>query len=322
MQNRLNIVAVEEKRLVQPNDRLARRQEAEARFDRLWLIAPEQMDPMRHVMEKERIARTLALIDQQGSLKGKKGVDLGCGKGVLALQLRDKGVEIDAVDISSNALKPLHNLSQIHPIQDYVPTTRLKDDAYDIVLCTELIGYLPRDEHRLLISEIARLVKADGIVVCSSSLDIDSFDAVQQFTDLMETELKIESWRFSYHLCWIRLKDLFSAPAHYVKARRDPEYRQKALQKRRGISRHWFSFNSRPLPALVWSLLQLFANPIVKLLKTNHLILLKLEKFCRFFWSDAGISHAILLGRRRPLFVPPPAKELPRETKHKKQLWE
>lgn len=296
-----------------------RRQEAEARFDRLWLIAPQQMNPDRHIMEKERIERTLNAIDK--SLEGKRAVDLGCGSGVLARALRSRGAEVDAVDISKNALKLLDDQA-LHPIQDYVPMTALKDDTYDLVLCTELIGYLPKDEHRLLFSELARLVKSDGIIVCSSAMDIDSVDPVQQFAGLAETELKIDSWHFSYHLCWIRIKNFLSAPARFSRGWRDPEYRVRALEKRTGLGRWWFSFNSRTIPALFWSLVQLPIAPLLKLVRSNRSLLLGLEKFCHFFWSDNGISHALFIGRRRPLYTPPPEDQLPRETKHKKQVWE
>lgn len=322
MQKKLNIVTTD---VLQPapNGRLSRRKEAEARFDRLWLVSPEKMNPLRNIRERERVDRTLDLL-KAIDLKGKRIVDLGCGGGVISRRLRDRGAEVDAVDISGNALKILssQNLDHIRPIQDYAPTTKLPDDAYDIVLCTELIGFLSREEHRMLFSELARLVKPDGRVVCSSALDINSLDALQQFGDLAETELKIDQWVFSYHLCWIRLNDFFIAPARFARAWRDPEYRLQALDKRHGISRWWFRLNCHAFPGVLWSLIQILSAPIVKLLKTNRGLLLALEKFCRFFWSESGISHALFMGQRKPLYVPPPENELPRETKHKKQLWE
>lgn len=320
--NKLNIVTTD---ATQPaaSGRLSRRKETEARFERLWLVNPEQMDPLRNIRERERIDRTQAIL-KDIDLKDKRVLDLGCGGGVLSRKLRDRGADIDAVDISSNALKMLssQNTDHIRPIQDYAPATKLPDDAYDIVLCTELIGFLPREEHRMLFSELARLVKPNGHVVCSSALDINSLDAIQQFADLAETELKIDHWVFSYNLCWIRLKDFFIAPARFARAWRDPEYRQQAVDKRHGISRWWFRLNSHAFPGVLWSVIQIFTAPIVTLLKTNRWLLLKLEKFCRFFWSESGISHALFIGQRKPLYVPPPENELPRETKHKKQVWE
>ncbi len=301
--------------------RLGRRKEAEARFDRLWLVNPEQFNPLRNIMERERIARTLELLKPHLDLKGKKVADLGCGGGVLTRAVQELGAQVDAVDISNNALKHLSG-DAIQPFQDYVPMTLLKDDTYDLVICTELIGYLPKEEHRMLFSELARLVKPDGFVLFSSAMDINSMNPVQQFVDLAETELKLEAWRFSYHLCWIRLKDFFMAPARFAKAWRDPEYRQRALMQRRHLSLFWFRLNSHAFPGILWSVIQIPSAPIVKLLKTNHTLLNALEKLCRFFWSDPGISHAIFIGKRRPLYIPPPENELPRETKHKKQVWE
>lgn len=319
---KLNIVASDAAQR-NSNGRLSRRKEAEARFDRLWLVNPGQMNPLRNIRERERIARTLELL-QDRDLTGKRILDLGCGGGVLSRQLRDRGAEVDAVDISSNALKILseQSLDGIRPMQDYAPATKLPDDTYDIILCSELIAYLPKEERRMLFSELARLVNPDGRVVCSSALDINSLDALQQFADLAETELKIERWVFSYHLCWIRLKDFFIAPARFTRAWKDPEYKRQALDKRSGISRWWFQLNSHAFPGILWSVIQIPCSPIVTFLKTNRSLLIALEKFCRLFWSESGISHALFIGQRKPLYVPPPENEIPREAKHKKQVWE
>ncbi|MCE5318258.1 MAG: methyltransferase domain-containing protein [Parachlamydia sp.] len=105
MQKKLNIIATDNAvAQPQPSERLSRRKEAEARFDRLWLVSPEQMNPLRNIRERERLDRTLDIL-KGIDLQSKRVVDLGCGGGVLSRKLRDSGAEVDAVDISSNALK-------------------------------------------------------------------------------------------------------------------------------------------------------------------------------------------------------------------------
>lgn len=301
-----------------------RRQETQSLYDRLWLTDPEQFNPLRNIMERTRLERTLRLVQDNVDLKGKKVADLGCGSGALDRMLRDAGAHVDAVDISSIALKKLEEqgAEALTPIQGYVPMTLLKDDAYDLVVCTELIGELQEDEYRLLFSELARIVKSDGFVVCSTSLDIHSMDALQRFGTLAETELQVDHWVLSYHRLWIRLKDFFSAPARFDRASGDPEWRKRQIDQRHGFDEWWFKVNSTPVPAFFWRLIKLLFIPFVALIKNSKGLLLLLERFSSLFFGEEGISQAILIGKRRALFLELPANEIPKERKKKHQVWE
>jgi hypothetical protein len=42
--------------------RLTRRRELQAKFERLWLLEPEQFNPLRNCMQRERLERTYQLI--------------------------------------------------------------------------------------------------------------------------------------------------------------------------------------------------------------------------------------------------------------------
>lgn len=302
----------------------ARRMETQAYFDRKWLLEPEKMDPLRNCMERERLQRTLTLLKEKSAIEGKKAVDLGCGGGVFARMMRDDGATVDVVDISANALKVVNSQdhTRIQSFQDYVPSTTLKDDAYDIVICTELIADLKPDEYRLLISELVRLVKSDGWIIGSTSLDINSVDALQRFAELVESEISIEKWRLSYHRCYIRLCNFFEAPQHFVKASRQHAYKMQQLNERRSMSRWWFRMNSATLPAAFWYLISFVTEPLVNWIKQSNWVLFNFEKMCRLLWADDGITQAIFIGKRRPLFTPLPEREIPREMKHKRQVWE
>lgn len=302
----------------------ARRMETQAYFERKWLLEPEKMDPLRNCMERERLKRTLELLKEKTTIAGKKAVDLGCGGGVFSRMLQDEGASIDAVDIAQNALKIVNNHvhTNIQTHQDYVPSTKLGDDAYDIVICTELIAELQSDEYRLLISELVRLVKPEGWIVCSTSIDINSVDALQRFAELAEAEINIDKWRFSHHRCYIRLCDFLEAPAKFVKASRQHAYKMQQLNERSFLSRFWFRLNSATLPAALWYLVTFLSVPLTNWIKQSDRVLLGLEKMCTLLWSDAGITQAIFVGKRRPLFTPLPEKERPVETKHKRQVWE
>lgn len=327
--NRLNVVAVSNtsdsippKKTVLTNS--ARKQELQAKFDRLWLEDPEQFNPLRNVKERNRLDRTMEAIKEFVDLSHVLAADLGCGAGALTRRLRDSGASLHAVDISSNALKLLkqQDMHNIEAFQDYLPATSLKDDAYGLVVCTDVIAYLPSNDYRILFAELSRLVSQDGFVACSTPLDINSEDALQRFAMLAETEFQVDKWVFSYHYLYIRLNDFFEAPSRFFKASKDAEYRKKELNERIALSHWWFKWNSLRIPALFWKLVSLISNPLAHALKQSPRMLTILEKISKFIWSDSGISHVLFIGKRRPLAIPPPPEGPPIERKHKKQVWE
>lgn len=301
-----------------------RRTEAQARFDRLWKTDSHHLDPQRNILEQERIKRSFDLLQSKLSLPDKNVADLGCGKGDFSFLLADAGAHVDAVDISGLALKLLKEkgYKNILTFQDYVPSTTLRDNHYDAVICLDLIAYLPADEYRLLFSELARLVKNDGVVLGSSALDIDSDDALQRYIALVETEFQVEEWVLSYNRLWIRLREFLEAPAHFTRAGHDPEYRQRTLKERRRFGKRWFQWNSQAPLKYLWQPVAWLLSPLTTLVKKNRPLLLGLEKLCKFFWSEAGISHAIFIGKKRPLFVHLPENEVPKIRKQKRQVWE
>lgn len=299
MTNPLKVIAVDKQS--SQSTALSRRQEAQAKFERLWLLNPQKFNPLRNCLERERIDRTWRLIRQSGELHQKLTTDLGCGFGVIAQKLSEKGARVDAIDVASNALKHVPVSSNINPLQDYVPKTKLVDSAYDWVISTDLIALLPIQEHRLYFSELARLVKSDGWVVCSTAVDFNSEDSLQQFATLAETEFNIENWILSYHRLYIQLLDFFKAPGRFAKASQNSEYRKQELERRFSISRWWFRLNShKPLGAF-WSVIAWITHPIVNLIKQSKGILLFLEPITKFLWPENGISHVIFFGKKAPI---------------------
>lgn len=325
--NPLNIVAVSKRpeRSDTSPPKTKPREEAQAKFERMWLQDPQQFNPQRNEMERERIRRTLTVLSEYFVPKDAHVVDLGCGHGDIAQQLAKSGAHVLAIDIANNALKRLNarNIPNITTLQDYVPKTKLKDNAFNLAISTELIGYLAQDQFRLYFSELARVIRADGYVLCSTAIDINSDESLARFASLAESEFHILKWFFSYHAFYIRLLNGLTAPARFARAFNDCEYRQQELAKRTSTFRKgWYRLNTSPIAVACWKIVQSILNPLVKWIEQSPRVLLNLEKICRFIKNDAGISHAIFIGERRPIFVPPPEAELPQERKHRKQVWE
>ena len=302
----------------------AQREETQALMERLWHRNPNQFDPLRNCKERERLERTMHLLREFLPLSGQMASDLGCAGGEFSRQLHEKGATVHAVDISGLALKRVEEkkLPNVEPIQDCLPHTNLQNDAYDLVVCTEVIAYLNAQDYRVLFAELSRIVKPEGYVVCSTALDVNTEDPLDRFAKLAETEFNIAKWRLSYHLLHIRFCDFFEGPSRFISASQDPHLRHEEIEKRRGFSRLWFKWNSTYLMSLLWYPVQIITRPIAYFLRQNRPLMLALEKITHFLWSESGISQAIFIGQRRPLAFPLPANEKPKEIKHKKQIWE
>jgi len=300
------------------------REAVQAHFETLWHRDPSQFDSFRNCSERERVKRTLAVIEKKISLQGKKVLDLGCGQGNLSRMLRDKGAIVTAVDVAKNALQAFHDIDDenINLIHDCIPHTKLDDGAFDLVLCTDIIGYLSPKEHRLFFSELARLVKKDGFVICSTAIDILSVDALDRFASLADTEFNILHWKLSYHLLWIKFLNFFKSPKRFARARQDSQYRKKVLSKRSGIGRLWFQWNSAAFIGDFWKAFGFLTSPICRFFEQNRSFLLFLEKVCHALKSRRGVSHAIFIARQRPLHKAISPKQAPSERKTKKMLWE
>ena len=228
-ENRLNVIPAGTPQDPSANEqffsgkRKAQSRELQAKFERLWLTDPERFNPLRNCIERERLERTWELLTEYLDLANKQAVDLGCAAGVFSRRLRDHGALVEAVDIAENALKFFEKSGSggIKLKRDAMPDTSLPDHQYDVIICTELIAELPKEEHRLFFAELSRLIKSDGHLICSSAIDIDSEGGVDKLIELAQTEFDILEERASYHSLYIRLKRFFEAPSQFIEGWRN-----------------------------------------------------------------------------------------------------
>jgi 2-polyprenyl-3-methyl-5-hydroxy-6-metoxy-1,4-benzoquinol methylase len=302
--------------------RQTRKKEKQAKFERLWLLDPEQFNPLRNCMQRERLERTYSLVKHAVDLNQKRVVDLGCGAGVLTRRLREAGAHVTAVDIAENALKILQkqDMRNIEARQDALPDTSLSDDTFNVVICTEIIAELPPEDYRLFFAELARLVKPGGWVVCSSAIDIYTEGGCQRLLNLAETELEIIHELPSYHALYLRLKQWCEAPSKFVKGWEDQNFRQFELNQRSGLNWAWFYLNTTFLFMWFWVVIQVLMKPLLAILKQNRTLLLVLEKICRYGWDERGISHLIFLAKRKALTQLTPVEPTIERPK-RKEIW-
>jgi len=84
---------------------------------------------------RERIQQTLSLVP----VNVRSILDLGCGDGTVSNHLVDEGSSVVGVDISFEALRYFKGKGIIGSLEQ-LP---FKDNSFDLVICAEVLEYLP-----------------------------------------------------------------------------------------------------------------------------------------------------------------------------------
>lgn len=273
-----------------------------AEFERRWLRNPEQFNPASSILEQERLERCWDLIAPLLS-PGIRVADLGCGWGVLAKRMREAGAQVDAVDISNNALRRFdeEGAAGIRLIRGTLPFTPLEDGTYDLVVCTDVVADLQGHDRRLLVSELTRLINSQGKLICSTALDTRTDNALELFLSLLQTECKLHKGKLSYHGLWLQLRTWLEKPDYYLKLATDRAFFRKEWERSNRIKKRWLELQSTTPFRSWWKLRQKIHKPWLQKMLTSRATLLKLEAFCRRWRPDTTRSHVIVLATRRPL---------------------
>ena len=114
----------------------------------------------------------LDYIDRCAGLSGKIVLDVGCGGGILAESMAQRGAQVTGIDLSDKALK----VAQLHVLESGVTLdyrhasaedlARERPQHYDIVTCMELLEHVP--DPASTVRACATLAKAGGHVFFST----------------------------------------------------------------------------------------------------------------------------------------------------------
>ncbi len=121
---------------------------------------------------RKRMARALSWLDNSKLPKNSKILDVGCGAGVLAREVANRGYQIFGMDYSYNMLrkaKANYNASAKSDITFFrgdIEFLPFKDSIFDMVICLGVITYL-KSEHKAL-REMSRTLKPGGTIILSS----------------------------------------------------------------------------------------------------------------------------------------------------------
>lgn len=142
-----------------------------AKFEQLasrWWDPDSEFKPL-HDLNPLR----LDYIDERSSgLSGKKALDVGCGGGILAESMAQRGAQVLGIDMGEAplAVARLHQLES-GAVLDYrrITAEQLAEDepaSFDVVTCMEMLEHVP--DPASTIRACAQLVKPDGHVFFST----------------------------------------------------------------------------------------------------------------------------------------------------------
>lgn len=111
-------------------------------------------------------------IDEHAQVAGKKGVDIGCGGGLLTEALAQRGAQMTGIDMGEAPLSVarLHQLESGLEVNYRQMTAEAlaaeEPESYDFVTCMEMLEHVP--DPAAVIAACARLVKPGGQVFFST----------------------------------------------------------------------------------------------------------------------------------------------------------
>jgi 2-polyprenyl-6-hydroxyphenyl methylase / 3-demethylubiquinone-9 3-methyltransferase len=141
-----------------------------ARFDAAasrWWDPQGEMRPL-HDLNPVR----LQYVERAGSLNGLQVLDVGCGGGLLAEAMAQKGARVAGLDLADDLLQ----VARLHALETGVELDYRLEAAethaathagkYDVVTCMEMLEHVP--DPTLVVAALARLVKPGGNVFVST----------------------------------------------------------------------------------------------------------------------------------------------------------
>ena len=114
----------------------------------------------------------LEWIDRHALLAGKDVLDVGCGGGILAEAMAQRGARVTGIDLSEKALR----VAELHLHEsklDIIYRKAMAEEfaaehagAFDVVTCMELLEHVPQPES--MVAACARLARPGGTVFFST----------------------------------------------------------------------------------------------------------------------------------------------------------
>lgn len=126
-------------------------------------------------------------------IKGKEVLDLGIGQGQNSIFLSNFGYQITGVDFSKKSLETAsENCPNLNLVQDDIRNFNIEKDKYDLILSSNVLHFLHKDDSYEIIENIKSNLKTNGLAYISVlSTDDPSLDFRKNNPDFCELENNI-----------------------------------------------------------------------------------------------------------------------------------
>lgn len=131
-------------------------------FDRIAGEYDESLPP--HVVEHYLAKRVAYIADliPEGTV-----LDVGCGTGVLASRLADRGYRVTGVDPSAGMLEHLRQRdTRVEAVQGSATELPFEDGRFDLAMCVAVMHHIAKPEDvRASLGEMVRVTRPGGLVL-------------------------------------------------------------------------------------------------------------------------------------------------------------
>ena len=129
--------------------------EIKERFNELSDIFPDSIETSDF--------RVSAVLKFFGNIKGKKVLDVGCGKGRFSKIMADKGAITTGIDPSEKMIEDAKKIKNANFILGSATKLNFPDKSFDYVLSVEAVEHIPETEKA--VKEMIRVLKDNGKIV-------------------------------------------------------------------------------------------------------------------------------------------------------------
>jgi len=177
-------------------------------YDKIASQYDEYREPFNN---EDELNEFMSLVKPGGHI-----LDAGCGSGVVARALVDKGFQVTGIDISKKMLELAKDRvpEATFEVAD-MTALEFEDNSFDGIVSTYAVFHIPRAKHFSLFQDFHRILKKGSALLFSiGSKEIDATDGVWEWEEFQSVPM---FW--SYHPPTKTVELLESADFHLVFSR-------------------------------------------------------------------------------------------------------
>ena len=141
-----------------------------------------------------------------GNVKNKSILDIGCGRGELVLWFANNGACcVDGIDYSKDAIELANNIKMKQKryiqqkikfwVMDAKCVVDIKNN-YDLIVMTEVLEHLYTEEQIIILNNIKKLLKKDGVIYIHTSPSKTFLDYFYRYWSVPMSRIILKIWNY------------------------------------------------------------------------------------------------------------------------------